>query len=118
MTRDNVNVSIDSVIYYHVTNPYRAAFGVVDIRTALVERAQSTLRQIMGARALQSVITEREEIAREVEEILEHVAASWGVQVESILIKDIVFSQELQQSLSSAAQAKRIGESRVIAAKA
>lgn len=84
----------------------------------MVERAQSTLRQVIGARSLQDTITQREEVAREIEEILESVAEVWGVQVESILIKDILFSTQLQESLSSAAQQKRIGEAKVIAARA
>jgi erythrocyte band 7 integral membrane protein len=64
------------------------------------------------------VLTDREATAAEIETIVEGVADHWGVKVESILIKDINFSVELQQSLSSAAQAKRIGESKVIAARA
>jgi erythrocyte band 7 integral membrane protein len=64
------------------------------------------------------VIERREEIAQSIREIIEETAASWGVQVESMLIKDIVFSQELQDSLSMAAQSKRTGEAKVIAARA
>lgn len=67
---------------------------------------------------LQDVIERREEIAQSIGEIIEDVAAGWGVQVESMLIKDILFSQDLQDSLSMAAQSKRIGESKIIAAKA
>jgi len=118
MTKDNVNVQIDSVIYWHVTNPYKAAFGITDVRMALVERAQTTLRQVVGSRVLQSVITERDSVALEIEEIVETVCEKWGVAIESILVKDILFSEELQQSLSSAAQQKRIGESKVIASRA
>merc|ERR1712072_966156 len=81
MTKDNVQVSIDSVIYYHVRNPYKAAFGIADVRMALIERAQSTLRHVVGARQLQSLVTEREEIAREIEEIVEQFADNWGVAV-------------------------------------
>ncbi|KDN40448.1 hypothetical protein RSAG8_08068, partial [Rhizoctonia solani AG-8 WAC10335] len=50
ITRDNVNVEIESVIYYQITNPYRAAFGISDLRQALTERAQTTLRHVVGAR--------------------------------------------------------------------
>nr|AAQ73640.1 stomatin-like protein [Epichloe festucae] len=78
----------------------------------------TTLRHVIGARILQDVIERREEIAESIREIIEDVAAGWGVQVESMLIKDIIFSQELQESLSMAAQSKRIGESKIIAAKA
>lgn len=118
ITRDNVNVEIDSVIYFQITSPYRAAFGITDLRQALVERAQTTLRHVVGARAVQSVVTEREAIAFEIAEIVGDVADKWGVSIESILIKDIIFSPEVSASLSSAAQQKRIGESKVIAARA
>lgn len=118
ITRDNVNVEIDSVIYFQITNPYRAAFGISDLRQALIERAQTTLRHVVGARAVQSVVTEREAIAFEIAEIVGDVADKWGVAIEGILIKDIVFSPDVAASLSSAAQQKRIGESKVIAARA
>ncbi|KAI2468388.1 stomatin-like protein [Annulohypoxylon bovei var. microspora] len=118
MTKDNVTVDLTSVIYYHITSPHKAAFGISNVRQALMERTQTTLRHVVGARVLQDVIERREEIASSISEIIEDVASGWGVQVESMLIKDIVFSQELQGSLSMAAQSKRIGESKIIAAKA
>jgi regulator of protease activity HflC (stomatin/prohibitin superfamily) len=118
ITRDNVSVDVDSVIYFQVTNPYRATFGIADLHLALIERAQTTLRHVVGARAVQSLVTDREAIAFEIAEIVGEVADRWGVSIESILIKDIVFSPEVSASLSSAAQQKRIGESKVIAARA
>jgi erythrocyte band 7 integral membrane protein len=118
MTKDNVTVHLTSVIYYHIISPHKAAFGITNVRQALIERTQTTLRHVVGARVLQDVIERREEIAQSIGEIIEDVAAGWGVQVESMLIKDIIFSQELQESLSMAAQSKRIGESKIIAAKA
>lgn len=118
MTKDNVTLHLTSVIYYHITSPHKAAFGISNVRQALVERTQTTLRHVVGARVLQDVIERREEIAQSIGEIIEDVASGWGVQVESMLIKDIIFSNELQDSLSMAAQSKRIGESKVIAARA
>jgi regulator of protease activity HflC (stomatin/prohibitin superfamily) len=118
MTKDNVTVNLTSVIYYHIVSPHKAAFGIANVRQALIERTQTTLRHVVGARVLQDVIERREEIAQSIGEIIEDVAAGWGVQVESMLIKDIIFSTELQESLSMAAQSKRIGESKIIAAKA
>lgn len=117
-TKDNVSVIVDSVISWHIVSPYRAAFGINNLTMALVERAQTTLRQVVGGRVLQSVISDREGLAQEVAEIIETTAEKWGVSIESILLKDINFSVELQQSLSSAATQKRIGESKVIAARA
>ena len=118
MTKDNVSVQISSVIYYHVTSPYRAVFGVSNVRQALIERTQTTLRHVLGARVLQDAIERREEVAQSIREIIAEVSEGWGVSVEGILIKDILFSRELQDSLSMAAQSKRIGESKIIAARA
>jgi len=118
MTKDNVSLQLTSVIYYRITSPHKAAFGISDIRQALVERTQTTLRHVVGARVLQDVIERREEIAQSIREIIEATASGWGVDVESMLVKDIIFSQELQESLSMAAQSKRTGEAKVIAARA
>ncbi|THZ94133.1 stomatin family protein-like protein [Aureobasidium pullulans] len=118
MTKDNVNLHLTSVLYYRVTSPHKAAFGISNIRQALIERTQTTLRHVIGARVLQDVIERREEIAQSIREIIEDTASGWGVEVESMLIKDIIFSQDLQESLSMAAQSKRTGEAKVIAARA
>jgi len=118
MTKDNVSLYLTSVIYYRITSPHKAAFGISNIRQALIERTQTTLRHVIGARILQDVIERREEIAQDIRTIVDDVATHWGVEVESMLIKDLIFSEELQESLSMAAQAKRTGEAKVIAARA
>ncbi|KAI8806748.1 hypothetical protein BJ742DRAFT_815157 [Cladochytrium replicatum] len=118
MTKDNCNIQIDSVVYWHIIDPVTATFDVQDVQRALVERTQTTLRQILGGRTLQECVENREVIAHEIESIISGVAASWGVKVESILIKDILFSQELQETLSAAAKQKRVGEAKVISAAA
>jgi len=118
MTKDNVNVIIDCVVYWHVVDVYLATFGVSNVRQALVERTQTTLRATLGGRVLQDCIENRETIGHMVEEIIAEPARLWGVKVESILIKDLQFSHELQQSLSLAATQKRAGEAKVIQAQA
>jgi erythrocyte band 7 integral membrane protein len=85
---------------------------------ALIERTQATLRQTLGIRTLQEIIENRESIGHEIERQITEPAASWGVVVESILIKDMIFEPELQATLSAAAKQQRIGESKVIAAQA
>ncbi|KAI9272487.1 hypothetical protein BY458DRAFT_508918 [Sporodiniella umbellata] len=118
MTKDNVTVKIDSVLYWHIVDPYQAEYGVYDIKKALMERTQTTLRHIFGGKVLQECVENREYIAQEVQEITSGIAAEWGVKIESILIKDFSFSKDLQESLSAAAQAKRTGQSKVITARA
>lgn len=87
ITRDNIAVDLDSVIYYHIQNPFKAAYGISDVRAALVERAQTTLRTIVGGRTLQNLLEERETVAAEIEQIVEAVSERWGVAIESLLIK-------------------------------
>ncbi|KAI3645019.1 hypothetical protein MP228_011183 [Amoeboaphelidium protococcarum] len=118
ITRDNVSVTVDSVLFYSIQNPYKSVFEVANVRTALIERTLTTLRAVIGLHDLQEAITNRETVAREIYKNITGIAAQWGVKVESILIKDIGFSQELQDSLSAAAKAKRLGASKIVQAEA
>lgn len=118
LTKDNVSVSLSSVLYYHITSPHKAKFGINDVIHSLMERTQTTLRHVVGAKSLQDIIERREEVAASIQEIIDETAMSWGVKVESILIKDIVLSNELQDSLALAAKSKRAGESKIITARA
>ncbi|GAA5895115.1 slipin family protein [Sporobolomyces salmoneus] len=118
LSRDGLNCHIESVLIFHIVNPYRAVFAIQDVKAALVERAQTTLRDICGSRDLQSLLTEREAIATEIEQIVEQSAEVWGVRCESILIKDIVVPVEVQNALSAGAQARRVGQAKVITARA
>ncbi|KAJ1949148.1 hypothetical protein IWQ62_006781, partial [Dispira parvispora] len=118
VTKDNVSIYIEGVLYWHVIDPYLATYGICDVEAALVERTQTTLRAVLGTRVLQDIIENRETIADDIRDMIDAPAKAWGVTVESILIKDIKFSEELQTSLSSAATQKRIGQSKVIAAQA
>ena len=79
----------ESDIYFQICNPYQATFDIINLHGVLIERAQLTLRQVIGAREVRSVLTEREDIASEIAEIINDIANKWGVAVESILIKDI-----------------------------
>ncbi|KAJ3331754.1 hypothetical protein HDU76_002310 [Blyttiomyces sp. JEL0837] len=118
MTKDNVQVAIDSVLFWEIVDPYVSKFLVTDVRKALIERTQTTLRHIFGTRTLQDSIENRETIAHEIQDIIAEPAKAWGVQIESVLIKDLQFSKDLQETLSAAAKQKRIGESKVILAHA
>ncbi|KAI9219127.1 hypothetical protein BC828DRAFT_349702 [Blastocladiella britannica] len=118
LTKDNIQATIDTVLYYQVHDPYVVTYLVANVRQALVERTQTVLRQIFGTRTLQECIEMRETIAHDIQAIIAAPAAAWGVKVNSILIKDMTLAQDLQESLSAAAKQKRIGESKIIAAEA
>lgn len=117
-TRDNVSVTITSVVYYHIVDPQKAIYSIDSIHNAIVERTQTTLRDVIGNRILQDVVEKREEVAESIQEIIAKTAYDWGVEIESILIKDLTLPDKVQASLSMAAEAKRIGEGKIINAKA
>ncbi|GAA5916236.1 hypothetical protein JCM8208_003916 [Rhodotorula glutinis] len=118
LTKDNLQAAVESVIVYSIVSPYHAAFSISNVRQALIERAQTTLRDVVGTRTLQGLLTDREGVAAEIEQIIEGVSENWGVRVQNLLIKDIAIPTEVQASLSSAAQQRRLGEAKVIAAQA
>ncbi|KAG7663969.1 uncharacterized protein J8A68_002530 [[Candida] subhashii] len=117
-TKDNVSVIITSVVYYNIIDPPKAIYSISNIHEAIMERTQTTLRDVIGGRILQDVVEKREEIAESIEHIIAKTAFDWGVQIESILIKDLTLPDKVQSSLSMAAEAKRIGEGKIINAKA
>jgi len=117
-TRDNVSVRVDSVLYWRVFDAPTATFSVDNVTRALTERAQTTMREVCSVRELQEMLTHRDMMADEIKRIIEGTARSWGIEIESILIKDIIMGPELQENLSAAAVAKRQGASKVISAQA
>ncbi|KAL9935890.1 hypothetical protein V8E36_005467 [Tilletia maclaganii] len=118
LTADNLSIEVDSSLCYHISNPLRATFSVANVHQALSERAQTTLRDVIGSRSLQSILTDREAVAQQIATLVEKVSESWGVTVESLLLKDISLSHELQQSLGAAATQRRHAEAKLILAKA
>lgn len=118
LTKDNVSVQIDSVLYWEIVDPYTAVFLVSDVQKALIDRTQTTLRQVLGNRTIQDTIEHRDAAAQEIRDVIDRVAENWGVRVEAILLKDVILSQDMLQNMASAATQKRLGESKVIQAQA
>ena len=103
----------ESDIYFRIYSPYRATFDVTNLHEVLIERIQVTLRQVVGAHEVQSVFTEREDIALEIAEIVGNIANKWGVAIEYIFIKDITSSANVSSAASIYRESVR--ESGVIA---
>ena len=118
MTKDNVNVIIDAVIYFQISNSSKSLFSVSDIEFCISELAHTSLRNVFGTTTLQEALEDREKVADELLEDLKGPTTNWGVQVKRVLIQEIMFTKDLQDTLSSAATAKRQAESKIIGAQA
>mmetsp|Transcript_10539 Transcript_10539/g.14776 ORF Transcript_10539/g.14776 Transcript_10539/m.14776 type:complete len:274 (+) Transcript_10539:78-899(+) len=118
MTKDNVNITIDAVVYYHIEDAYRSLFAVENVEVAIREIAKTTLRDVFGNVMLQEALETKEKMAAQIKEIIEKPTFNWGTTITRVLIQEIIFSKDLQNNLSAAATAKRIAEGKIINAQA
>ena len=118
MTSDKLSINIDSVVYYQVTNIEDAIFKVQNITASIIELSYTTLRNVIGKASLEQCLSQREQIAKNIKEIVDENVKNWGVQIISIQIKDIQIPANIMTSLSSAVTAERDAEAKIITAKA
>mgnify|MGYP003882061231 CR=1 FL=1 len=118
LTRDNVPVSVDAVMYAKVVDPEKAILNVEDYYQATFWAAQTTLREVLGRVDLQELLSHRERVGEELRKIIDEKTESWGVKVLSVEIKDVTIPKILQDAMSRQAQAERERQARVILAQA
>jgi regulator of protease activity HflC (stomatin/prohibitin superfamily) len=107
ITRDNVPVTIDSVLFYRITNAEDAVMKIQDYGLAIAQLAQSALRDVVGGMTLDDLLAEREQIARRVEQHVETDSREWGLHVTGIRLQDIDMPEELKKIMSRQAGAER-----------
>ncbi len=107
ITRDNVPVTIDSVLFYRVTNAEDAVMKIQDYGNAIGQLAQSALRDVVGGMTLDELLAEREQIAKQVEQHVEADSREWGLHVIGIRLQDIEMPEDLKKIMSRHAGAER-----------
>lgn len=107
ITRDNVPVKINGVIFFKVDDPANAIIKVQDYRYAISQYAQTSLRDVIGQMSLDQLLTEREEIGKKIEANVEKDTEAWGLEVTGIRIQDIDMPEELKKMMSRQASAER-----------
>jgi regulator of protease activity HflC (stomatin/prohibitin superfamily) len=107
ITRDNVPVTIDGVLFFRVDNPAEAIIMVQDYRYMIAQYSQTSLRDVIGQMSLDQLLTEREEIARAIEQHVEKDTKGWGLEVTGLRIQDIDMPEELKKMMSRQASAER-----------
>jgi regulator of protease activity HflC (stomatin/prohibitin superfamily) len=107
ITRDNVPVTIDGVLFFRVQNAAEAVIMVQDFRYIVSQYAQTSLRDVIGQMTLDQLLTEREEIARSIEQHVEKDTKGWGLEVTGLRIQDIDMPEELKKMMSRQASAER-----------
>lgn len=118
LTRDNVPVVVDAVMYFRVIDVEKAILSVERYAVAVELSAQTSLRETTGKVTLDELLSERDKIAEHLQELIDEKTEHWGVKVTSVEIRDVVIPAALQDAMSREAQADREGRARIILAQA
>lgn len=114
VTRDNVTVTIDAVVYYKVVDPMKAVSSVFNYNYAVLNLAQTSLRDIVGQLELDEVLSKREEINKRLQVILDETTEAWGIKVTAVTVRDVKLSSELMTAMAKQAEAERLRRSKII----
>jgi len=114
ITRDNVSVKVNAVMYYRVIDPIKAIIEVENFNYAVSQLAQTTLRSVCGQAELDELLSAREKINLQLQEILDTHTDPWGIKVATVELKHIDLPQEMQRSMAKQAEAERERRAKVI----
>lgn len=116
ITRDNVTVKVDAVVYFRVRDPVRAIVEVQDYQYAMLQVAQTSLRSIIGKSDLDDLLTNREPLNQGLALMLDSPAVGWGIEIDRVELKDVALPESMKRSMSRQAEAERERRSRIITA--
>jgi len=116
ITRDNVTVKVDAVVYFKVVDPVRVVVDVQDYRAAIGQVAQTSLRSIIGKSNLDDLLSNRERLNQGLELLIDSPALGWGIHIDRVEIKDVVLPDSMKRSIARQAEAERERRARVITA--
>lgn len=116
ITRDNVSLRVNAVVYYHVTDASKAIIAVEDYRYAVEQAGQTGLRSVLGEVELDDLLAERAKLNARLQSILDDQTETWGVKVAQVQVKQVELPQEMQRAIAAQAEAERTRRAKVIAA--
>jgi regulator of protease activity HflC (stomatin/prohibitin superfamily) len=114
ISQDNVSVKVNAVIYFRVTDPQLAINEVENFRRATSELAQTTLRSVLGKHELDEMLSERDKLNRDIQEILDQQTDRWGIKVANVEIKHVDLDESMIRAIAKQAEAERERRARVI----
>jgi regulator of protease activity HflC (stomatin/prohibitin superfamily) len=114
ITRDNVTVKVNAVVYFRVIDPCDSVVQVEDFRRATWNIAQTTLRNVLGQSELDELLAEREKINSQLREIIDESTEPWGIKVSIVEVKDVELPQSMQRAMARQAEAEREKRAKII----
>src|SRR5919206_1267717 len=116
ITQDNVTIGIDTVVYYQVTDPFRATYEVANVLVAMEQLAITTLRNVVGAMTLEETLTSRDQINSQLRSVLDEATEKWGVRVTRVELKSIDPPRTIQEAMEQQMRADRAKRAAVLSA--
>lgn len=116
ITRDNVTIKVDAVVYFAVIDPAKALLQVVDFARATSQIALTTLRSVLGQSELDELLAHREKINHTLQQIIDRQTEPWGVKVSVVEVKDVLLPEAMQRSMAAQAEAEREKRAKIIRA--
>jgi regulator of protease activity HflC (stomatin/prohibitin superfamily) len=114
ITRDNISVKVNAVVYFRVINPQSAILNVENFMYATSQLSQTTLRSVLGQQELDDLLSQRDKINKNLQEILDQHTEPWGIKVSSVEVKNVDLPQEMQRAIARQAEAERERRAKVI----
>ncbi|MGI9479361.1 MAG: slipin family protein [Hyphomicrobiaceae bacterium] len=114
ISRDNVSVKVNAVVYYRVIDPEKAVIQVEDFNQATSELAQTTLRSVVGQHELDQMLAEREQLNSDVQQILDQQTDAWGIKVSNVELKHIDLDEQMVRAIAKQAEAERLRRAKII----
>ena len=118
MTEDNVPCSIDGVVFFQITDPERAVLEVEEFSFAITQLSQAALRDVCGKVELDTILSKREEMGKNIKTIVEGETKRWGIEIIDVKIKDIQLPENMRRMMANQAEAERSRRARIILAQA
>ena len=116
ISRDNVSVKVNAVVYYRVVDPEKAIIQVEEFHAATSQLAQTTLRSVLGQHELDEMLSEREKLNSDIQQILDKQTDAWGIKVANVEIKHVDLDESMVRAIAKQAEAERMRRAKIIAA--
>lgn len=116
MTKDNIPVNINAVVYFRVKNPENAIVEISDYTLAVIQQSQSALKDVIGTNDLDTILSERKRIGLEIKNIVDQATEKWGVDIEAINVQEIELPEDMKRAMAKQAEAERNRRAMVITA--
>lgn len=114
ITKDNVPVRVNAVVYFRVMDPTKAVVQIVNFRAGTSQISQTTLRSIIGQSQLDELLSNREAINKELQKVIDEATDPWGIKVSAVEIKDVEIPKSMQRALAAQAEAERERRAKII----